>query len=149
MDTRHGYTDEKLERFRETCRGRGLKITPQRIAIYRELIHSNQHPSASKVYEEVSKIFPNISLDTVSRTLMTFSEIDIACVVEFSGEAKRFDPNLEPHHHFRCIQCGHIIDFHNGDYDAIEVPAELQTKYTILGKRVCLEGICDRCKTGD
>jgi Fur family peroxide stress response transcriptional regulator len=149
LDTRHGSTDEKLERFRVTCRERGLKITPQRIAIYRELSHSNQHPNASRVYEEVRKIFPNISLDTVSRTLQTFSELDIASMVEFSGEAKRFDPNLDPHHHFRCIQCGHIIDFCNDDYDAIEVPAELQTKYTILGKRVCLEGICDRCKTGD
>ena len=100
------------------------------------------------ICEKVRQYYPYISLDTVSRTLQTLNKIGLAKVVEFSGEAKRFDPNLDRHHHFRCVQCGRIIDFTNESYDAIEIPEELKMKYTILEKRVCLEGICDRCKTG-
>jgi Fur family transcriptional regulator, peroxide stress response regulator len=131
--------------FKHKCRTNNLKITPQRTAIYSELIKSKDHPSASTIFNKLRKIFPDISFDTVNRTLLTFNEIGIASMVEGYGEPKRFDPNTEPHHHFRCIECNKIIDFHHRSFNNIKIPEEIQRQFTVLNKRVVIEGICNKC----
>ena len=138
--------EERLLSFEGICREHGLSITPQRVAIYKELICSAEHPSAVTIFNKVRKYYSNISLDTVNRTLLTFHKIGLAKVVESSGDPKRFDPNLEPHHHFRCISCGEIVDFRDESYDALEIPAEIKDKFVVLEKKVHLEGFCDQCK---
>jgi Fur family peroxide stress response transcriptional regulator len=131
--------------FRDACKKHHLKITPQRTTIYEELVKSKDHPSAVTIYKKVRKIFPDISFDTVNRTLITFSEIEIASVVEGYGQPKRFDSDTQPHHHFRCIKCNRIVDFHNRSFDRVKIPAEFQKRFNILRKRIVLEGICDKC----
>jgi Fur family peroxide stress response transcriptional regulator len=132
--------------FLEKCRENGLKITPQRRAIYEELLKATEHPSADSLHGRLKRAFPNISLDTVNRTLLTFSTIGIIHVVEGYGQARRFDPNVEPHHHFRCIRCNSIIDFRDASYDGMKVPAEIRKQYTVLNKKVVLEGYCSTCR---
>jgi Fur family peroxide stress response transcriptional regulator len=136
----------KIDAFRVKCRKAGLKITPQRIAVYKALIQSKEHPSAETVFRRVRKEIPNISLDTVNRTLLTLAEIGAAFIVEGSGDAKRFDGGLENHQHFRCIKCKRIIDFHHEPFDNIAVPKNISRKYIVLRKTVYLEGICDLCR---
>jgi len=141
-----GHLEKKLRNFKKICRKRGMKITPQRVAIYKELSSSNKHPSASTIHRKIKRYYPNISLGTVNSTLLVFAKIGLARVVESSGDPKRFDPNLEPHHHFRCIKCGKIIDFQSSMYDDIAVPVEIEEKFVVLGKKVRLDGLCGRCK---
>ena len=146
MNVGSDRTEERLLSFESICREHGLSITPQRVAIYKELLSSLEHPSAIMIYKKVSEYYPNISLDTVNRTLLTFHKIGLAKAVGGTGDPKRFDPNLEPHHHFRCISCGEIIDFRDEFYDALEIPAEIKEKFVVLEKKVHLEGFCDQCR---
>ena len=132
--------------FTGLCRKMGLKVTPQRVAIYRELINTDEHPSAERLHEKVRKRFPSISLDTVNRTLLTLNEIGAASVVEGSGDAKRFDGGMDKHQHFKCVKCKRIIDFHHKPFDVIDVPGNIAKKFKILKKTVYLEGICDLCR---
>ena len=138
--------DEKTRWFTSKCRQAGLKVTPQRIAIYRELLKTDAHPSAEMLYEKVKTTFPSISLDTVNRTLLTLNEIGAAFTVEGSGDARRFDGGLNEHQHFKCVKCKRIIDFHHKPFDNIRLPAEISKKFTVLRKTVYVEGICDLCK---
>lgn len=139
-------TADKRQHFEEICHQHGLSITPQRVAIYNELITSSDHPSAVAIFNKVREYYTNISLDTVNRTLLKFQEIGLAKVVESSGHPKSFDPNLEPHHHFRCVRCGRIVDFKDDAYDALAFPESLSEKFIILDKIVHLDGICDLCQ---
>ena len=137
--------DKKTAWFTSLCHERGLKVTPQRIAIYRELVKTNEHPSAEMLHEKVRRIYPNISLDTVNRTLLTLSRIGAATIVEGSGDAKRFDGDLEKHQHFKCVKCKRVVDFHYEPFDNVVVPAEIGGRFKVLRKSVYLEGICDQC----
>lgn len=137
--------DEKMREFTGKCRSSGLKITPQRTAIYRELLLTDDHPSAEMLYERVKKTFPNISLDTVNRTLLTLNEMGAAFTVEGSGGARRYDGGLHEHQHFKCIKCKRIIDFHHKPFDNIKLPPEISDKFKVLRKSVYLEGICNSC----
>jgi Fur family peroxide stress response transcriptional regulator len=138
--------ESDLDFFYRISKENGLKITPQRTAIYQELLKAKDHPSADDVYRRIVKKIPNISFDTVNRTLLTFSNIGITNVVEGYGQPKRYDPDLDAHHHFRCTHCNKIIDFHNEDYDNLTVPHEIQKQFTVFQKKVVLEGLCDQCK---
>jgi Fur family transcriptional regulator, peroxide stress response regulator len=135
------------EKFRDRCRKAGLRLTPQRELIYRTLMETQSHPPAEWVYEQVRQRMPNISLDTVNRTLVTLSQIGAAFVVEGSGEPRRFDGNLESHQHFRCIRCKRVLDFHHAPFDNIAVPEEVQSRFEVLRTTVYLEGICDQCRS--
>jgi Fur family peroxide stress response transcriptional regulator len=137
---------EKMEAFQRKCREGGLKITPQRMAVYKVLIESKQHPSAEMVFRKVREVIPNISLDTVNRTLLTLAEIGAASVVEGTGDVKRFDGKLETHQHFKCIKCRRIFDFHYKPFDNISVPKNISRRFTVLKKTVYFEGICDLCR---
>jgi Fur family peroxide stress response transcriptional regulator len=134
------------EHFINTLKRNNLKLTPQRLMIYRELSKSGEHPSAEKLYRAARKIFPNISFDTVNRTLLTFSRVGIIKVVEGYGSPRRFDPNLKEHHHFRCLSCNRITDLYNPVYDRLEIPPDLSKRYRVLSKKVLLEGFCAGCQ---
>lgn len=135
----------KMGDFVSKCRQEGLRITPQRMAVYRALLESKEHPSAEMVFRKVKAVFPSVSLDTVNRTLLTLNEIGLAFIVEGSGDAKRFDANLEDHQHFKCIKCKRIIDFHHKPFDNIEVPKSIGENFIVLRRTVYVEGICDLC----
>ena len=135
-----------MDSFREKCKSNNLRITPQRTIIYQELLSSKEHPSADVIFKKVRKTFPEISFDTVNRTVLTFAKIGIINIVEGYGDSKRFDPDINNHHHFRCIKCGSIIDFHNKPYDNLKVPEEIENQFTVLRKKVYIEGICTKCK---
>jgi len=136
----------QMDAFSNLARRLGLRITPQRTAVYKKLAQSKKHPSAEMLYRQVKKELPNISLDTVNRTLMKLAQVGAAFIVEGSGEPKRFDANLENHQHFRCTKCKKIIDFHYEPFDNIPVPDDITKKYIVTRKTVYLEGICDSCK---
>ena len=138
--------DEKIRCFTGLCKKTGLKVTPQRIEIYKELIKTDEHPSAETLYKKVRKKYPNISFDTVNRTLLTLSEIGAAFIVEGSGDVRRFDGGVEKHQHFKCVKCKRIVDFHHKPFDIIRLPASIDNKFTVLRKSIYLEGICDSCK---
>jgi Fur family transcriptional regulator, peroxide stress response regulator len=139
-------SDSVLAAYRSRSKEHGLRVTPQRAAIFQELQKAQDHPTADAIYRRVVKRIPNISFDTVNRTLSTFTEIGLTKVVEGYGQARRYDPDTGAHHHFRCVRCACIIDFHNKDYDDIAVPAEINERFTVTGKKVVLEGLCGTCR---
>ena len=141
--------EERMAAFHTKCHEVGLRITPQRTAIYKALVETTEHPSAEMVFRQVRQVFPSISLDTVNRTLLTLSDMGTAFIVEGSGDAKRFDANLDSHQHFKCVRCKRIIDFHDEPYDQIPLPKNLPETFTVQRTTVYVEGICDRCRQGD
>ena len=134
-----------MSHFYQTCEEHGLKVTPQRVFIYEELKKSTNHPSIDDIYQRVREKLPNISFDTVYRTVLSFAELRLINMVPGYGGSKRFDANTTQHHHFRCVKCEKIIDFENEYYNQIQIPEELQRKFQIINKKILLEGICEEC----
>jgi Fur family peroxide stress response transcriptional regulator len=131
--------------FRDRCKQHNLNITPQRMAIYQELIKSKNHPDSDDIFRKIKSIFPEISLDTVYRTLSKFAEIGLIHLVEGYGEAKRYDTDISNHHHFRCRQCNKIVDFHDDSFDNLRIPKAFQKNFKVTNVKIILEGTCDEC----
>lgn len=140
------YNISQTEKISQKLRKAKLKITPQRMAILGELANNHDHPTADAIYQKIKQKLPNISFDTVNRTLIAFAKNGVVKIAEGQGGAKRYDPIIEPHHHFHCVKCNRIIDFINKEYDQIKLPESITNKHQVLGQKIVLDGICQDCK---
>ena len=121
----------------------GFKLTPQRLAILEYLDGNREHPSAEKIYREVSKRFPTMSFATVYNTLDALRQRGGVLELTIDPEKKRFDPNMEPHHHLICVHCRKIEDIHS-NYP-ISLPGNQRDGFEIIGNHIEFYGICNTC----
>jgi len=93
-------------------REKGLKITPQRLAIVDALVANRDlHPGANLVYEEAGKRTKNISLSSVYATLGGLAQQGLIRALEFDRMENRYEVNLEEHVNLVCRRCGKIKDY--------------------------------------
>lgn len=138
--------DERMRAFEETCERLGLKVTHQRMEIFRAVASTEEHPDARDVYRRVKKRIPTISLDTVYRNLKLLAENGLISILGMSQESLRFDGNMGPHHHFACVKCGRICDFVSEKIAGLEAPSEAKAFGTPLSLHVEVKGICLACQ---
>ena len=82
-----------------------LKYSRQREAIKEYLHNTKEHPTADKVYVNIRKEYPNISLGTVYRNLNLLVEHGEILKLSCTDGSDRFDGNPVPHYHFVCNKC--------------------------------------------
>jgi Fur family peroxide stress response transcriptional regulator len=87
----------------------GLKMTPQRIAIVRLFASDLTHPTAQDLFERLRPDFPSMSFATVYNTLDALAKAGLCATLRL-GNAARFDPNMNSHHHAVCEGCGTVHD---------------------------------------
>jgi Fe2+ or Zn2+ uptake regulation protein len=129
----------------ELFRARGLKVTPQRQAIFGVLHGETAHPTAEWVYEAVSKSMPTISLRTVYQTLNDLAAMGEVHTLDLGTGSSRFDPNVDDHHHLVCDQCGRVVDVY-ADASAVKVAGSQRHGFTISHTDVVFRGTCPTCK---
>ncbi len=123
----------------------GIKLTPQRIEIFREVYGTDSHPSAEAIYDKLKQKMPTISIDTIYRTLGTLEKLGLINRVSALDRQSRFDANTEKHHHFICTECGRITDFYWPSFDSSSLPDELKAHGRILSRHIEVRGICTEC----
>lgn len=140
---------DKVSAFEGLCRKAGLKLTHQRLEIYRELASTYDHPSAEDVYKRVQTRIPTIAVDTVYRTLLTFEKFGVATRVHAFDDRARFDANVAPHQHLACIRCKSIVDFDWKAFEQMKPPAKTEKWGKVESKYAVLKGICNECLKKD
>ena len=136
---------EQLSDFETACRDSGLKVTQQRLEIFRELLTANDHPTADMLHQRIRDRLPTVSLDTVYRTLATLAECGLINRVDTSESLARFEAGLERHHHLICRKCGEIKDFVWPLIDKASFPEEVSTWGEIKDRNLVAYGICRKC----
>ena len=144
MEISNQHIEEMITDFVVKSKDLGLKVTPQRTAIYKELAKTDQHPSTEMIYNNIKDYFPNISLTTVYRTLETFEKHGLISVVNQLYNAARYDANLTPHHHIVCVECKKIEDVFDNSVNYTNVDNKIQD-YEVVGYSVLFNGICSEC----
>lgn len=145
MPKKQNDPEPRLERLRAACRARGIKLTPQRLEVFRAVVASDEHPTAEAVCRAVRRLLPTVSLDTVYRTLATLRELGLIAALGPRHESVRFDGNLARHHHFTCVRCGAIRDFTSEELDALALPPAAAAFGEVLESHVEVRGVCGRC----
>lgn len=137
--------DHRVEHFVTACREAGLKLTHQRLEIFREVAKTTAHPDAEAVFAGVRARLPTVSLDTVYRTLWTLTEVGLINTLGPRRDATRFDGNLAPHHHFVCTACDAAYDFEAPALHQLAVPREARALGEVQASHVEFTGLCAKC----
>ncbi len=98
---------------------KGLRVTPQRIAILGAIIKLNSHPTADKIIEYIKKNHPNISVGTVYKVLDSFIENKLLKKVKTESGIMRYDPSQSYHHHLYCAETDRIEDYEDEKLDEL------------------------------
>ena len=144
MKIKKKEVEQRMKRFEGVCRAEGIKLTHQRIEIFREVAQAGDHPDADQVFQRVRGRVPTVSLDTVYRTLWLLKDLGLVVMLGSSRERTRFDANLNSHH-FVCGQCGFTRDFYSADLDNISLPDSVDTLGEIEATHVEVRGVCREC----
>jgi Fe2+ or Zn2+ uptake regulation protein len=130
--------------LRARLRERGLRVTPQRLAVYGALHGIGRHSTAEEVLERVHGTVPGVSLPTVYAALDLLADLGLAARVH-AGRAVRYDPRADPHHHLVCTSCGAVADL---DAEVDLAPALARARSLgadAFGGEVIVRGRCAAC----
>jgi len=137
--------ERRIEQFKTGSKKAGVKLTHQRLEIFREVAASLKHPDAEAVFRGVQKRMPTVSLDTVYRTLWLLNGLGLITTLGPRRERVRFDANLEHHHHYICMRCGLARDFESADLSALLIPEAVKEFGSVVTTHVEVRGLCDSC----
>jgi Fe2+ or Zn2+ uptake regulation protein len=132
--------DELTDAFRAS----GLKITPQRQAVFRVLHEAREHPTAEAVHAAVVAEMPSVSLRTVYQVLNDLTAMGELAALDLGTGSTRFDPTDGDHHHLVCTQCGAVRDVFL-DAVELEVPEAQAAGYRLGRPEITFRGLCPDC----
>ncbi|MBS1680164.1 MAG: transcriptional repressor [Bacteroidetes bacterium] len=108
-----------IDSFRDQLKLNGLKVTPQRIAIYEAVVKLKNHPTAENIIDYIKKNHPNISVGTVYKVLDSLVEKNLLKKVKNEKDIMRYDAVLSSHHHLYCSETDRIEDYEDTHLDQL------------------------------
>lgn len=129
----------------QTLKDKGLRVTPQRFAVYANLLARQDHPTVDQLLQDLNQELPVSSQATIYTSLQALQAAGLVREVLLEPGVTRYDANVDRHHHFRCRCCGAIEDvpwtaFH--ELNLQHVRAGLHAD----AYEVTVYGVCDRCQ---
>lgn len=103
----------KLSEARNKLIEKGLRITPQRLAIFEAILKLYNHPTADDIAASIKRDFPNVATGTVYKVLNSLVENGLIKKVKTEKDVMRYDAILENHHHLYCAESDRIADYYN------------------------------------
>ena len=126
-------------------KSRGLRVTPQRFAVYANLLGRCDHPTADDILHDLNQNAPTSSQATVYSSLQALRGANLVREVLLEEGVCRYDANIGPHHHFRCQSCGAIADIPWETLASVNLQT-LSPRWQVEGYEVTVRGVCDRCQ---
>ena len=129
----------------ELLRGRGQRVTSQRLVIDAALRGLGRHASAEEVRASVADRLPGVSLPTVYATLELLEQLGRVRRVNVGGGPALWDPRSERHHHLACRVCRKVEDLEAGIDAAPVLEAATVAGFTPEGVELVVSGLCADC----
>jgi Fur family peroxide stress response transcriptional regulator len=98
---------------------KGLKVTPQRIAVLDVLVGNTSHPNAESLIKLIRNNNPSISTGTIYSILDTFVSKGVIRKILTEGNIMRYDPSISIHHHIHIKETNEVIDFFDDNLSKI------------------------------
>jgi len=137
--------ERRIENFKASAKRSGVKLTHQRLEIFREVASSLDHPNAESVFRAIQPRMPTVSLDTVYRTLWLLADLGLVTTLGPRRETVRFDANLDYHHHYVCTRCGLARDFNSAELNTLRIPDSVRCLGSVVTTHIEIRGVCSRC----
>ena len=130
-----------MKKLKSLLKESNLKITPQRLAILKEL-ETKGHASIEEIYEDIKDFFPSISIATIYKNISALKDENIISEICLHQKPK-FEITKEPHAHFICKICSKVVDVPFSK----TLKEEIDKNYPDSQKELYIYGICEECRS--
>lgn len=120
---------------------KNIRLTPQRIGVYRFLLENRIHPTVDTVYHSLKTDNPSLSKTTIYNTVDTLAEAGLVRLIRASEGEVRLDAYVDRHGHFICTNCNEIFDF---SLNGCNMPDSMN-QFQISDFEVRAKGLCPNC----
>ncbi|MCS6813275.1 MAG: transcriptional repressor [Cyanobacteria bacterium] len=138
-------TGTSMEAIVQLLRSKGLRVTPQRFAVYANLLARSDHPTADQILSDLNQEVPISSQATVYSSLQALREAGLVREVLLEEGVSRYDANVQPHHHFQCRCCGVISDIPWETFQNLSLN-QLYPRLYAETYEVTVRGLCEQCQ---
>jgi Fur family transcriptional regulator, peroxide stress response regulator len=128
----------------QILKDRGLRVTPQRFAVYRNLLDREDHPTVDRLLLDLNAQGPVSSQATVYSALQALQTAGLIKEVRIEAGIGRYDANVHPHHHFCCNGCGSIEDLPWQTFAELNLQ-KIKPKLHAQTYEVVVRGLCADC----
>ncbi len=122
-----------------------LKHSRQREALLELLRSVTCHPSAERLYAELKKDYPRMSLATVYRNLGVLCECGEAIRLDVGDGTVHYDAQTFDHNHFFCTSCHRLDDIGGDELDGVDHLLEDKYGVRIESHSFIFYGKCREC----
>lgn len=132
----------------KTLKAQGLRVTPQRYAVYANLLGRTDHPTVEQLLQDLNQDLPISSQATVYSSLQALRSAGLVREVLLEEGVSRYDANVDPHHHFRCRSCGAIHDIPWTTFQPLDLN-QLSSHLRGDFYEVTVQGYCAGCQPSE
>jgi len=138
----------ELQVFRDYIRRRGLRQTPERETIVREIFRLHEHFDVDELYLRLAQQDLKVSKASIYRTLPLLVDCGLIREVEYTDGHWHYEHIYgHPHHcHLRCAACGRLVEFQEPLLFEIEKNLQEKYGYTIKDHVLTVLGYCPQCQ---
>ena len=135
-----------MKEIAQILREKGLKVTPQRIAVYNMLMNTYEHPNAEMIYKTLEPTNPTMSLATVYKTLDFFKQLGLVQELNVGEPSSRYDAVVQCHPHTVCKVCGKVEDLHMEQLTEVAKKLVPDLDFDVEMEQLILYGTCGVCR---
>ena len=142
-------TDNKLmDNFKTVLRNEGLKITPQRIAVLKEINKDKGHRESEDIYLAIKSSKTHVSRATVYRTLDILVQNQFVRKLNIGDGGALYESKIDSlhHDHLICDTCGKIVEFIDSDIENLQEKIANKYQFSLTRHVHQLFGICKECQ---
>ena len=137
--------EARCREFMSRCRAQGVRVTLQRMAVFRTLVEDTTHPTADSVYARLRHPMPSLSLATVYRILEMLDKEGLIRRIGTANAVSRFEANLDLHQHLICKRCGSIADIEDKNLSELHPPSTRLAGFRAEELDIRIIGTCSKC----
>lgn len=139
---------DEIDLFRSFLSKKGLRNTPEREEIIKEIFSSHNHFDVDELFLRLRKRGSKVSHASIYRNMPLIKECGLIREVWHEDGHMHYEHIYgHTHHcHLRCVKCGEVIEFVEKQLEDIEKRLGKRYNFKILNHSMDVTGYCPECK---
>jgi len=136
---------EALKAFKQYLTINNLKLTQQRLLIFKVFMSDTCPMSSEDLLMAVQDVDRGISRSTVYRTVKHLHNAGIARCIHRADGTTRYEPMGDQCSQMICEHCGKAIPVKNPYLDCLQAETARQQGFTLFRYQTVIYGLCSEC----
>jgi Fur family ferric uptake transcriptional regulator len=136
------------DRFRQALKERGMRYTPEREAILKEVLRRRDHFDLEELHMDLRKKGHRVSRASIYRTVPLLLELGVIEKVEHTDKHAHYERTTgrKHHDHMLCVECGKVIEFYSEALERLQDRLCEKEGFKGVSHLLEIRGYCRKCR---